>query len=94
MTKTIALGAFGLTWLLLLAGCVTETVGGSEVKQDPQAALEKRVELAPAIYWAEGTGRMRNAIWRSPTILIQKSGGTRGLWFGLSEHRRIRPRGG
>ncbi len=46
MTKTIALGAFGLTWLLLLAGCVTETVGGSEVKQDPQAALEKRVELA------------------------------------------------
>ena len=43
MTKTIALGAFGLTWLLLLAGCVTETVGGSEVKQDPQAALEKRV---------------------------------------------------
>ena len=46
MTKTIALGAFGLTWLLLLAGCVTETVGGYEVKQDPQAALEKRVELA------------------------------------------------
>jgi type IV pilus assembly protein PilF len=36
----------GLALTLVLSGCVTETVGGPEMKQDTQAALEKRVELA------------------------------------------------
>ena len=32
--------------LALLSGCVTETVGGKEPEADPDAALERRVELA------------------------------------------------
>ena len=32
--------------LLLVSGCITETTSGTEMEADPQAALERRVELA------------------------------------------------
>ena len=46
MNKFIGQVALGLALTLILSGCVTETVGGPEMQQDPQAALDKRVELA------------------------------------------------
>jgi type IV pilus assembly protein PilF len=46
LNKLLKQIALGLALALILSGCVTETVGGPEIEQDPQAALHKRVELA------------------------------------------------
>ena len=43
--KTVTI-SFLAAAVLLLSSCVTETVGGTDYEQDPQAALERRVELA------------------------------------------------
>ena len=43
--KTVTI-SFLAAAVLLLSSCVTETVGGTDYEEDPQAALERRVELA------------------------------------------------
>lgn len=44
--KSLILGIFAMAAVCLLSSCVTETVGGTDNEGDPQAALERRVELA------------------------------------------------
>lgn len=44
--KTVILGLFAMAAVLFLSSCITETVGGTDNEGDPQAALERRVELA------------------------------------------------
>ncbi|WP_435217044.1 type IV pilus biogenesis/stability protein PilW [Luminiphilus sp. nBUS_07] len=44
--KSVILGVFVLATVCLLSSCITETVGGIDNEGDPQAALERRVELA------------------------------------------------
>ena len=43
--KTVTISFFAAA-VLLLSSCVTETVGGTDYEEDPQAALERSVELA------------------------------------------------
>lgn len=44
--KSRALAVFIILAMGCLSSCVTETVGGTEPEADPEAALERRVELA------------------------------------------------
>ncbi|MDG1492965.1 MAG: type IV pilus biogenesis/stability protein PilW [Luminiphilus sp.] len=44
--KSLILGLVAMAAVCLLSSCVTETVGGTNNEGDPQAALERRVELA------------------------------------------------
>jgi type IV pilus assembly protein PilF len=46
MMKSVMLGLVTMVGVLFLSSCVTETVGGIDNEGDPQAALERRVELA------------------------------------------------
>jgi type IV pilus assembly protein PilF len=44
--KSVMLGLVTMVGVLFLSSCITETVGGIDNEGDPQAALERRVELA------------------------------------------------
>ena len=44
--KSVMLGLVTIMGVLFLSSCITETVGGIDNEGDPQAALERRVELA------------------------------------------------
>jgi type IV pilus assembly protein PilF len=46
MMKSVMLGLVTIMGVLFLSSCITETVGGIDNEGDPQAALERRVELA------------------------------------------------
>ena len=46
MMKSVMLGLVTMVGVLFLSSCITETVGGIDNEGDPQAALERRVELA------------------------------------------------
>jgi type IV pilus assembly protein PilF len=46
MMKSVMLGLVTMVGDLFLSSCITETVGGIDNEGDPQAALERRVELA------------------------------------------------